>query len=193
VHVVDDAQERLLLGDLREQGQRGESDEEPIRGGALTRSEDRREGVALRHGESLDVPEHRAAQLMQAAVGELHLRLDAGGTGHVPPLSPGHDVLEEGGLADARLATEHDGPAATVECIGHQLIECLAFGLTPEKGHRWPASPLTRAFQTTLQSCAGRTTVTSSQAWPVGSPGRVPGATNRVSRHGGAIEAMRVG
>ena len=69
LRVVDDADERLLLGDLGEQRQRGEPDQEPVRRRAGAQAEHRRERVALRGGQPVEVIQHRGAELMQAAVG----------------------------------------------------------------------------------------------------------------------------
>jgi hypothetical protein len=48
LRVVDHANKRLLLGQLREQRQRGKADEEPVGGSTDGGSEHRCEGVALR-------------------------------------------------------------------------------------------------------------------------------------------------
>ena len=74
--VVDDADERLLLGDLGEERERGESDQEPVGCRPRAEAEDRRERVVLREGQPLEMVEHGRAELMEAAVGQLHLRLD---------------------------------------------------------------------------------------------------------------------
>src|SRR3712207_8895619 len=51
LRVVDDARQRLPLGDLGEQRQHRESDEEPVRWRPWAQSEHRRERVALRSEE----------------------------------------------------------------------------------------------------------------------------------------------
>ena len=77
LRVVDDADQRLLLGDLGQQRQRGEPDQEPVGRRAGAPAEHGRERVALRGGEPVEVIEHRGAELVEAAVGQLDLRLDA--------------------------------------------------------------------------------------------------------------------
>ncbi len=62
-------------------------------------------------GQSIEVVEERRAQLMQAAVRQLHLRLDPGGPGHAAAGRVRHDVLEQRALADPGLASEHESPA----------------------------------------------------------------------------------
>ena len=47
--------------------------------GPVAQAEHRRERVPLRGGQPVEVIQHRRAELMQAAVGQLHLRLDADG------------------------------------------------------------------------------------------------------------------
>ena len=78
--VIDQAHQRLLLGDLGEQAQHGEADEEAVRRRSGTEAERRAQRIALRHREPLELVEHRRQQLMQPGEGELHLRLDTGGT-----------------------------------------------------------------------------------------------------------------
>ena len=75
--VVDQAQQRRLLGSLGHEAQRREADQEAI--GLLARAQPERglERVALRQRQPLEAVEQRAAQLMQAGERKLHLRLDA--------------------------------------------------------------------------------------------------------------------
>ena len=112
LRVVDDADERLLLGDLGEQRQRGEPDQEPVRARAGAQAEHRRERVALRGGQPVEVIEHRRAELMEAAVGQLHLRLDADGRRDAPAGDTVGQVVQQRALADARLARAGRGPGS---------------------------------------------------------------------------------
>ena len=84
LRVVDDADERLLLGDLGEQRQRGQPDQEPVGRRAGAEPEHRGERIALRDGQAIESIQHRRAELMEPAVGQLHLRLDAHGRRDVP-------------------------------------------------------------------------------------------------------------
>ena len=84
LRVVDDAYERLLLGDLSEQRQRCEPDQEPVGRRPAAPAEHSCERVALRDGQPLEVIQHRCAELVEAAVRELHLRLDADGVRQMP-------------------------------------------------------------------------------------------------------------
>ena len=111
LRVVDDADQRLLLGDLGEQRQRCQADQEAVGRGARAQPEHRRQRIALRTGQPVEVIEHRHAELMQPAVGQLHLRLDARRRRDVPALDPIGHVAQQGALADAGL-TAHDNDAA---------------------------------------------------------------------------------
>jgi hypothetical protein len=70
-------------------------------------------GIALRHGQMLEPSQHRCQQLVQPGKGELHLRLDPRGAQHAAARRMLDDVLEQRGLAHARLATHHQRPALT--------------------------------------------------------------------------------
>jgi hypothetical protein len=107
-----------LLGDLRQEGQRGERDEEAVRGWASLPSEHRCKGAALRTRQSIEVVEHRRTELVQPAVGKLHLRFDPDGARDAPAVRPLDYELEERALARTGLASKHDHPAPAVKHIG---------------------------------------------------------------------------
>jgi hypothetical protein len=73
LRVVDDTGQRLLLGDLGEQRERGQSDQEPVGRSAGATAEHRRERVALRNGQPVQVVQHGRAEQVQAGIGQLHL------------------------------------------------------------------------------------------------------------------------
>ena len=94
LRVVDDADERLPLGDQREEPQRGEPDHERVRWWASVQSEHRREGVTLGTGQPVEVIQHRGAELMEAAVGQLHLGLNARRPCDMPALDTAGQVRQ---------------------------------------------------------------------------------------------------
>ena len=111
LRVVDDAQQRTLLGHFGHQAEYGQADEEPIRGGARAQAEDDPKRVTLWSRQPLEPIEQRRAQLMQAREGQLHLGLHP----HRP-----HDgqirrrldqVLQQRRLPDPGLALQHQRPA----------------------------------------------------------------------------------
>ena len=88
LRVVDDARQRLLVGDLSEQRQRGQPDQEPVGRRAGAAAEHRRERVALRCGQPVKVVQHGRAEQVEAGVGQFHLRFNAGGSRDVPVGDP---------------------------------------------------------------------------------------------------------
>ena len=77
----------------------GEPDQEPVRRGPGARPEHRRERVALRAGQPIEMIEHRRAELVQPAVGQLHLRLDADGPRDVPAGDAVGQIVQQRALA----------------------------------------------------------------------------------------------
>ena len=78
LRVVDEAQERLLLSDLGQQGQHRQPDQEPVRRLALSQAERRFERSTLGARQTLVPIRERRAELMQPGVGQLHLGFDTG-------------------------------------------------------------------------------------------------------------------
>jgi hypothetical protein len=142
--VVDDAGQRALLGRLRHQRQRGESDQEAVGGRAGAQPEHGREGGLLRGRQLGEAAEQRCAQLMQAAVGQFHLRLHARSRHDLPAFSParrtGHpiaQVIQQGALACARVAAQDEDAAHAREHVGREPVERFAFVTTSDQfGHR---------------------------------------------------------
>src|SRR5262245_13781111 len=83
-----------------------------------------------------EVVEHGCAELVQPALGQLRLRLDAHGPGEACPLRAVGDVAEQRALADAGLPAQHQDPAATGGRIRQELVEDLTLGLAPAESHR---------------------------------------------------------
>ena len=132
--IVNDADQRLLLGDVGEQRQHRQTDQEAIRRRRpAPESEHRLEGRALTDREPLHVFEQRAAQLMEPAEGQLHLAFDTHGLGHVTVVDPAGRVVQQGALADASLTAQHQHPAAASTRLRHDTIERPALALTAEQ------------------------------------------------------------
>ena len=133
LRVVDDAGQRLLLGDLGEQRERGQPDQEPVGRGAGAAAEHRRERVALRGGQPAKVVQHGRAELVQAGIGQLHLRLNASGSRDVPAGDPAGQVAQQRALAHARLAPQDGDPAPAGERVGQEPVERLALAAASEE------------------------------------------------------------
>ena len=76
-----------MLGDLGEQRQGGEADQEPVWRRAGAQPEHRRERARAAAPAAARAVQHGRAELMQPAVGEFHLRLDAHGPRDRQPAS----------------------------------------------------------------------------------------------------------
>jgi hypothetical protein len=70
---------------------------------------------------------------VETAVGELHLRFDAGGPRHAPSSKLSRKVGKQRTLADARVAADDDDATCARERVGEELIESLAFGVAAQQ------------------------------------------------------------
>ena len=125
--VVDQADQRLFPGHLRQQAQHGQPDQEPVRrrpGGQAERGPQR---IALRHRQLPGAAQHRRAQLMQARERQLHLRLHAHHACHPAPVRPPGQVIQQRGLTHARVATHHQGPALASPDRLDEPVQRVAF------------------------------------------------------------------
>ena len=105
VSIVDQADERLSFGHFREQGQCRETDAKEVRRRKTAQPKRRREGITLRTGQPIKVLQHGTAQLMKAAVGKVHLRIDPDGSGNMTITHVVRHAREQHALANPRVAT----------------------------------------------------------------------------------------
>ena len=131
--VVDETDQRLLLGDLGDQRQRGQPHQEPAGHRAGAAPEHRRERVALRGGQPVEAVQHGRAELVEAGVGQFHLRFDASGPRDVPPGDPAGQVAQQRALAHPRLAPQHGHPAPPGERVGDKPVERLTLAAASEE------------------------------------------------------------
>ena len=106
LRVVDHARERRFLRLVGQQAQDCERHPEVIRGAAVLEPERLAQRVPLWTRKSAYLAEHRTAQLMQAGERELHLGLHSRGSNDAAAGCVLHQVLQQRGLADARLAAQ---------------------------------------------------------------------------------------
>ena len=126
--VVDDAEHAAVLRREAEQPVGRERDQEAILHAPGSQAERTRERVRVRLGQPVEQAEHRMQQRVQPGVRQLALGLDAGRAQH-PALAGVRDrLLEQRGLADARLAA-HDDRAA----VRQQRPEPRTLDLSPEE------------------------------------------------------------
>jgi hypothetical protein len=80
--IVDQAEQRVLLGHVGQKAQHRQPDQEPIWRRPGTHAERGPQRLALWSREPLEAVQHRPQQLVQPGEGELHLRLDPGDASH---------------------------------------------------------------------------------------------------------------
>jgi hypothetical protein len=133
LRVVDDDEERPLLRGLGKQPQDRQSDKERIRWLPGGKPESDGERVVLGLWESLQERDERPTQLLCRTVRELHLRLDPTGPSDAKPPPCLDRVLEQRGLADARLSVHHQDAAVPAACRLEEPVERLALAAASEQ------------------------------------------------------------
>lgn len=129
--IVDDADQRLLLGNFSQQPEDCQPHLEPIRWWAGAKTERDLHGLALRTREALERVEHRPEQLLQAGERKLHVGLHAGHPRHHASRRLLDQLLEQGGLSDTCLAAHDQGPAASGPNAGQEPAESLSLTAPP--------------------------------------------------------------
>jgi hypothetical protein len=135
VRVVDDAEQRLVLGCLRQQVEDCEPDQERIRRPAGAQPERDLERVALGIRQVPEVVEARRAQLVERRERKLHLPFDPDRAGDPEVRSRLDRMVEQRGLADARLAVHREHAAVTLARRLQHAAEHLALALPTEQLH----------------------------------------------------------
>ena len=125
--VLDDAQQRLLLGDVGQEAEHGEADQKAIRCGARGQPEGGAQRVALGPWQTIQPVEHlRSTEPMETGVRQLHLGLHAGDAGDATAGRLFDGIVEERRLADPRLAAEHQHAAPPLVDGREQPVESCA-------------------------------------------------------------------
>ena len=140
VGVVDEAQDRLLLGELGQQRQRTGVDEEALLPAAVREPERGPQRGGLRCGQPVEVAQRRAQKLLQRGERQLGLRLDPARGEHVHVARAGARVLEQDRLADTGLAAQRQRSAPRVAGRVEQCADEGALSVPP-KQHR-PTLPM---------------------------------------------------
>ena len=133
MRVIDDSQERPLLGGLSQQAEDRQSNQERVWRGASDESERDAKRVVLGLRQTFQEVETRVAQLVNRCERELHLRLHPGRP-RDPKLARSLDrVLEQRRLADARFAIHHQHAAAPPAHAVQQPVEHLALAFPADQ------------------------------------------------------------
>ena len=139
LRVVHDADQGLLLGHLGQEGQHRQAQQEAVWHRARLQAEYRAERLALRDRQRADPVQVGAAQLVQAGVRELQLRLDTRRPANPASLCAVDQELEQGGLADPGLATQDQNLAAARLHRRYQAAQGIAFFSPPPQPRPEPA------------------------------------------------------
>ena len=131
--VVGEHEHRPLLGQRRQQAQRGGADQLRLRPRARHEPQRALERDPLRRRQPLALVEHRPQQLVQAAERDLDLRLHPAHPQHRGGPGARRGVLEQRGLADPRLAAQDQHPALAVTSTSHQPLDALALRVTAQE------------------------------------------------------------
>ena len=126
LRVIDETEQRLLLGHGGQQAEHGEGDEEPVRSTSGRPAQRDAQRIPLRLRKGIETSKHRRAQLMHAGERQLHLGLDARDLRDAKARSLSYGVPQQRGLSDARLATDDENGALTLAHIRQQLVEHFA-------------------------------------------------------------------
>jgi hypothetical protein len=160
VRIVDEAQDRTPLRQLREQGQARRRDEEALGALGLGEAEGTAKGLRLWLRDPLDVPQGRVDELMERREGQLGLGLHAARRQHVHVVRALPRVLEQGGLPDARLSAHDQGTALRPASRSDQLPDSGALGVAPTEH----ASIVRRAAPRVQDGARGRRSGRSAHA-----------------------------
>jgi hypothetical protein len=129
LRIVDETDHRSLLGCVGEQAEHRQSDQEPVRCVAVGHAERRPQRVALQARQSLQPVEQWGAELMQTGERQLHLGLHAGHAGDTTSGRAVTQVVQERGLAHARLAAQDQDPALPGAHVFQEPVEHLALSV----------------------------------------------------------------
>jgi hypothetical protein len=137
MRVVNNSQERPLLGRLGQQAEDGQSNQERVWRGARDESERDAKRLVLGLRETVQQVEERGTQLLNRCERELHLRFDPPRPGD-PKLARGlNRVFEQCRFADARYAVHHHQDAAPAAHAVQQPVEHLALAFPAEQPPAW--------------------------------------------------------
>ena len=138
--IVQEHEDRLLLGGVGEQRERARADQEAVGLTLVGQTERAAHRARLRVGQMLDPLFERAQELVQRRVRQLGLGLDAGRTQDLEAIGARRRGGEQRGLADARLAAQQQRAAAALARGVEQPVEGRDLALAPDQHHAAPTS-----------------------------------------------------
>jgi hypothetical protein len=87
----------------------------------------------LRDRQLVEVVQQGRAQLMQAAVGQVHFRLHPDGGRDLPAGDPAGQVGQQSALAHASLAAQDEDATRTREHVGRKPVQRFTLATTSEQ------------------------------------------------------------
>ena len=121
--------QRLIFRHLRQQSQYGQANQEPIGSIPAPQAESTPQRIRLRAGQPGQALQERSAELLQTCERELYLRFDARRPRDLAPGRTVTQIVQQGGLADARLSAQHQDPALACPHALYQPTQRFAFAV----------------------------------------------------------------
>jgi hypothetical protein len=128
LRIVDETHQGFRIARVGQQVQDGQADEKAVRRVTGPQTERRPERIALWTWNALQVIKEGRAELVQAGIRELTLGFDAAGPDDAASGRMPGQIVQQGGLADPRLATQDQHLALARPGVRQQLVECVALG-----------------------------------------------------------------
>ena len=136
LRVIHHAQQRALLCHGSQEAEYGQRDQEVVPRLAGLQTQRDAQSVALRLWKRVEPNQHRSAELMHRRERQVHLGLDAGDPRRPERRRLARAVIQERGLADPRLAADHQDRALAAADVVQHPIEHLALGGTAQQYRR---------------------------------------------------------
>jgi hypothetical protein len=122
VRIINQPDQRLLGGNLGDQRQHAHADQETVRRRPGRQAERRIQRRPLRSRQQADPVQERHQHPVQRGEAQPQLRLQPGNPDRPHAAGRLRRVLQQAGLADARIAEDHQRPAQAMADRLHQLI-----------------------------------------------------------------------
>jgi hypothetical protein len=127
LRIIDNAEQRTLLRDLRQQARQRQTNQQSTRRGSHPKAKHRPERIALRTRQPGQTIQYRGAQLVKRRERHLHLRLHTHHPQHPDVRRRLDRVLQQRRLPNPRLTTHHKHAASPTPYPCKQRLEHRAF------------------------------------------------------------------